>query len=114
MNSNRMQTPEFIGRDGRIIYNGIGQDAHRYEVYPDAPAWRMGDTPAEPAERFDPAAAPSQPTHMEDFFEAVRTRKPTRCNEDEAFIEAATLLMSVESYKQKRQVRWDKEREEIV
>lgn len=114
MNSNRMQTPEFIGREGRIVYNGIGQDANRYEVYPDAPAWRMGDSLPEPAERFDPAAVPSQLTHMEDFLESVRTRKPTRCNEDEAFVEAATLLMSVESYKQKRQVRWDKEREEIV
>jgi len=74
----------------------------------------MGEAPPEPAERFDPVAAPPQPTHMEDFFNAVRTRKPPRCNEDEAFIEAATLLMSVESYKQKRQVRWDREREEIV
>ncbi len=114
MNSDRRQTPEFIGRDGRLVYNGIGQDANRYEVYPDVPAWRMGDTPVEPVDRFDPAVAPSQPTHMEDFFEAVRTRKTPLCNEDEAFIEAATLLMSVESYKQKRQVRWDKEREEIV
>ena len=32
----------------------------------------------------------------------------------EAFIEAATVLMSVESYHQKRQVRWDPVNEEIV
>jgi hypothetical protein len=44
----------------------------------------------------------------------VRTRETPRCNEDEAFIEAATLLMSVESYHQKRQVRWNPEDEEIV
>jgi len=33
---------------------------------------------------------------------------------DEAFIETATYLMSVESYKQKRRVRWDAAKEQIV
>jgi hypothetical protein len=33
---------------------------------------------------------------------------------DEAFIEAATLIMSVEALKQERKVRWDREREVIV
>ena len=44
----------------------------------------------------------------------VRTRERCQCNEDEAFIEVATLLMSVKSYFAKRQVRWDKAKEEIV
>ncbi len=51
---------------------------------------------------------------MEDFLQCVRTRKRTQCNEDEAFIEVATLLMSIQAYQQKRQVRWDKKKEEIV
>jgi hypothetical protein len=33
---------------------------------------------------------------------------------DEAFVEVATLLMSIESFKQKRIVRWDAGREEII
>ena len=44
----------------------------------------------------------------------VRSRQKTRCNEDEAFIEAATLIMSVESYKRERKVKWDRAKEEIV
>jgi hypothetical protein len=113
-NSARNQTPEFCGKQGRMIYNGIGQDASRFEIYEDVPAWKMARTPPEPTYRFDPSKAPRWPSHMEDFLQCVRTRKPPRCNEDEAFIETATLLMSVKSYELKRQVRWDRDREEIV
>jgi hypothetical protein len=38
----------------------------------------------------------------------------TRRNMDEAFIEAATLILSVEAYKQERKVNWDTVKEEIV
>jgi hypothetical protein len=38
----------------------------------------------------------------------------TRCNEDETFIEAATLILSVEAYKQERKARWHAVKEEIV
>jgi hypothetical protein len=33
---------------------------------------------------------------------------------DEAFIETATYLMSIEAYQQQRTVRWDIVKEEIV
>jgi hypothetical protein len=33
---------------------------------------------------------------------------------DEAFIEAATLILSVEAYKQERKVKWDAEKQEIA
>ena len=39
--------------------------------------------------------------------------RPKR-NTEEAFIEMATALMSVESYRLKREVRWDAKREAIV
>ena len=74
----------------------------------------MDKDPAKPIYKFDKAKAPQWPSHMEDFLGCVRTRKQPRCNEDEAFIEAATLVMSLESYHKKRQVRWDRKREEIV
>ena len=41
-NSSREQTPEFCGRDARMVFNSIGQDASRFEVYKDGPAWTMG------------------------------------------------------------------------
>jgi len=44
----------------------------------------------------------------------VRTGGRPKCHIDEAFIEIATALMSVESYHLKRQVRWDPEKEDIV
>lgn len=114
LNSRRDQTPEFLGKDARMIYNSIGQGADRFEIYADEPAWRMDSRQPEPAQRFDPATVPPQPTHMEDFLQCVRTRQKPRCNEDEAFIEVATLVMSVEAYRQGRQVRWDRDREAIV
>ena len=97
-----------------MIYNGIGQDASRFEIYDDGAAWLMNAPGPKATYQFDPRTAPKQPSHMEDFLECVRSRNVPRCNVDEAFIEAATLMMSVESYRQKRQVRWDREREEIV
>ena len=51
---------------------------------------------------------------MNNFFNCVRTGERCWCNEDEAFIEVVTLLMSVQSYHAKRQVRWDPVAEQIV
>lgn len=53
-------------------------------------------------------------SHMEDFLDCVRTRKEPRCGVDRAFEEAVAILMSVESYKQGRKVRWEPSFEEIV
>lgn len=115
MNSNRKQTPEFIGRDGRLIFSDIGQSASLFEIYADEPAYKPARYPQpQPTYFFAPGKEQAKPTHMENFLQCVRTRETPECNEDEAFIEAVTLLMSVESYKQKRQVRWDPVREEIV
>ena len=44
----------------------------------------------------------------------MRTGGRPKCNIDEAFIEIATALMSVESYRKKREVRWDAKSETIV
>jgi len=46
MNAKREQPPEYIGRDGRLIFNNIGQGANRFWVYPDGPAFpHMGKMP---------------------------------------------------------------------
>lgn len=114
MNSGRIQPPEYLGREGRLIFNGIGQDANRFWIYPDGVAYpHLGRMP-EATYTFDRAKAEKWPSHMEDFLQCVRTKGTPKCNIDEAFIEIATALMSVESYQQKRQVRWDPKTEEIV
>jgi len=114
-NSKRMQTPEFVGRDARMIFNDIGQAASRFEVYADDRAYVPSQYPApKPTFKFAAGREHRKPSHMENFLTCVRTRKKSWCNEDEAFIEAVTLLMSVESYKKKKQVRWDSRKERIV
>lgn len=115
MSSRRGQPPEFIGRDGRIVFNRIGQDATRFEQYGDENAWRMSnESRLDPVEYFAPGREHRQRDHMDDFLHCVRTREKPRCDEDESFIETAVYMMSVKSYFEKRQVRWDKENEEIV
>jgi predicted dehydrogenase len=115
MNSQRKQTPEFIGRAGRIIFSDIGQDASMFETYADEPAYELARRPQpQPTHFFAPTPEHERPSHMEDFLQCVRTRERPRCNEDEAFVEAATLLMSVQSFQQKRQVRWNPVDEEII
>lgn len=115
MNSKREQPPEYIGREGRLIFNSIGQSANRFWIYPDGPAFpHMQRKPIEPTYVYDLAKAPRWPSHMDDFLQCVRTGGAPKCNIDEAFIEIATVLMSTESYRLKREVRWDPRREEIV
>ena len=113
-NSRREQSPEFCGRDARMVFNSIGQDASRFEVYKDTGASTTGRRVQEPTYRYVPNRDTRWPNHMENFLQCVRTGQTPRCNVDEAFIETATYLMSVESYHKKRQVRWDSSKEEIV
>ena len=53
-------------------------------------------------------------THMQDFIDCTRTRQTPRCGVDRAFEEAVAIVMSVEAYKQGRQVKWDAAREELA
>ena len=86
-----------------------------FEVYEDGKAYAPSRYPQpKPSFFFAATKENAKPNHLQDFLTCVRTRGKTQCNEDEAFIETATLLMSVEAYKQKRQVRWDAEKEEII
>jgi len=116
-----LQPPEFRGKEATLRCDGIAQDVSTFDVFAEPSsekyAARIGKgeiQPGKPFMKFDPAKTPPLPSHMQDFFNCVRSRKKTRCNEDEAFIEAATLILSVEAYKQERKVRWDAAKEEIV
>ncbi|MCC6354110.1 MAG: Gfo/Idh/MocA family oxidoreductase [Verrucomicrobiae bacterium] len=114
MNSRREQPPEYIGKDGRLIFSAIGQSASRFWIYPDGPAFpHMGKMP-EPTYAYDPAKGEKWPNHMDDFLQCARTGNRPKCHIDEAFIEIATALMSVESYRLRREVRWDPVKEEIT
>jgi predicted dehydrogenase len=112
-NSKRQQPPEYLGKEGRLIFNNIGHNATEFWIYPDGNAWDP-KKPLEPKFHFDSRTQPPAPSHCQDFITCVRTRQQPKCNVDEAFVEVATYLMSVEAYRRGRQVRWDTQREEIV
>lgn len=115
MNSRRSQTPEYIGREGRMIFDSIGQNASLFEIYADGHAHQIAARPQpQPTFFFKPGKEHRRPDHMQDFLDCVRTREQPRCNEDEAFIETVVIAMSMASFREKRQVRWDREKEEIV
>lgn len=53
-------------------------------------------------------------SHMRNFIDCMRSREETRCGVQRAWEEAATVMMSVESFRRERKVKWDAAREEIV
>jgi predicted dehydrogenase len=115
MNSRREQAPEYVGRKGRLIFDTIGANASLFEIFGDETAHKPAVYPQpKPGYFFTPGKEHRKPDHLEDFLNCVRTRAKPQCDEDEAFIETATLLMSMEAYRQQRQVRWDPVKEEII
>lgn len=120
-NSSFVQPPEFRGKEGMIRFNQIAQSADYFEVYADPQSvdykadFESGKKkPGEAFMKFDPSKTPAQPNHMEDFFNCVRSRQKPKCNEEEAFVEAATLVMSIKALQKRREVRWDAQKQDIV
>ncbi len=58
--------------------------------------------------RTDPAA------HMKNFFDCIRSGKEPNCPFDVGFRVSIACRMAVESYRQKRTMRWDPVKEEIL
>lgn len=121
MNSALTQPPEFRGKEGTLRFDQIAQSVSDFDVYAEPRSEKYGEKVEsgqikrnQPFMKFDPSKTPTPPSHMQDFFNCVRSRKKTKCNEDQAFIEAATLIMAVKSLMEKRQVRWDKEKQDVV
>ena len=114
--------PEFAPRADARVHRpdrADGLQRHRAKRQPlrdlrRRPAGAIGGRPPEPVYRYVAGKKDRWPNHMEDFLQCVRTGARPRCNEDEAFIDTVTFLMSVESFRRKRQVRWDRKLEEIV
>lgn len=104
-------SPVEIGcKEGVLRFNDIAHNVTGFEIIPEGFNSRKDTLP----NAYQPGKTPPQPNHMQDFFNCVRTRSRPKCNEDEGFIETVTYLMSVKSYREKREVRWDWKKEEIV
>jgi predicted dehydrogenase len=109
MNSHAGQNVELCGKLATLKFNSIGQDLTNFEIQK-ASFQKRENVP----EGYERGKTPGQPNHMMDFFNCVRSRGTPKCPVDEAFIESATYLMSVEAHRQQRTVRWDPVKEEIV
>ena len=110
MNTSQPKQPvEICGRDATLRFDDIAHDVTRFQILPEEHNTRT-DLP----KGYEGKKTPKQPNHMEDWVNCIRSRGTPKCSTDEAFIETATFLMSLISYQQRRQVRWDAVREEIV
>ncbi len=80
-----------------------------FEVIPAGYKEQSGRLPG-----YQRGKTPPQPNHMEDWVNCIRSRGTPKCSTDEAFIETATFLMSLEAQQRGRRMKWDRAREEIV
>jgi predicted dehydrogenase len=109
-NASAFQPVEVCGKEGILRFNGIAHDVSDFEIVVDGFNRRKDSCPT----AYQKGKTERQPNHMQDFFNCVRSRKKTKCNEDEGYIETVTYLMAVKSLREKRQVRWDAQKQEIV
>ena len=110
MNTGQPKQPvEICGRDATLRFDAIAHDVTTFQILPEDHNTRT-DLP----KGYERGKTPRQPNHMVDWVNCIHSRGTPKCSTDEAFIETATFLMSLESYQQQRMVRWDAAREEIV
>ena len=109
MNTNVGQPVEICGKQATLRFDAIAHDVSSFEIVPEGYADKKGLPSG-----YDRARTPPQPNHMLDWIQCMRSRCTPKCSTDEAFIETATFLMSVESHHRRRAVRWDPTAEAIV
>ena len=109
MNTTDSQPVTFCGRDATLRFDDIAHNVNTFEIIP-AGYNRKADLP----KGYQRGKTPSQPNHMVDWLNCVRSRGTPKCSTDEAFIETATFLMSLKAQQEQRMVWWDAAREEIV
>jgi len=109
MNTNDSQPVTICGRDATLRFDDIAHNVTKFEIIP-AGHNQRADLP----KGYVSGQTPAQPSHMVDWLNCIRTRGTPKCSTDEAFIETATFLMSLKAQQERRMVRWDAAREEIV
>jgi predicted dehydrogenase len=101
-NSSPSMTEEVLGDDGSI-FKGIKEIRYSPE--------KMNRPDGEPLN----GTTPSYPhAHMQNFLDCVRSGKETNCPFELGFRVAVACRMAVDSYRQKKTVRWDAQQETIV
>lgn len=109
MNATDNQPVTICGRDATLRFDTIAHDVSTFEIIPAG----HNRNPGLP-KGFARNQTPPQPNHVVDWLGCIRSRGTPKCSTEEAFIETATFLMSLEAQQERRMVRWDPVREEIV
>jgi predicted dehydrogenase len=109
MNSTDSQPVTLCGRDATLRFDDIAHEVRTFEVIPAG----HNRNPGLP-KGYGRGKTPQQPNHLVDWVNCIRTRGTPKCSADEAFVETATFLMSLQAQQQGRRVRWDAARQEIV
>jgi predicted dehydrogenase len=125
-NGHTGRTVQLLGRDATIEVYGDSCRVYDAEWKPEYAAKRAKARELAPLAGLKPQDAVTPPdysmdpgeivvsSHMQNFVDCIRSRELPRCHVDRAFEEAVTIVMSVEAYRLRRQVRWDPVKEEIV
>ncbi len=108
-NATDNQPVTLCGRDAPLRFDASAHDVTTFEIIP-AGHHRNAGLPG----GYERGKTPPQPNHIVDWLNCIRTRGTPKCSTDEAFIETATFLMSLQAQQEGRLVRWDPVREEIV
>ena len=109
MNATDSLPVTLCGRDATLRFDAIAHDVSNFEIIP-AEHNRQAGLP----KGYERGRTPNQPNHLVDWVNCIQSRGTPKCSTDEAFIETATFLMSLVSQQERRVVRWDAVREEIV
>lgn len=109
MVSSASQPVEICGRDATLRFDGIAHDVTTFTIQR-ARHNKRTDLPA----GYERGKTPAQPHHLLDWVQCIQSGGTPKCSTDESFIEAATSLMSLVSARERRVVRWDPVKEEIV
>jgi predicted dehydrogenase len=101
-NSSPSMTEQILGNDGSI-FKGIQEIRYIPE--------KINLPQAQPLEGHTPSVPHA---HMQNFLDCIRTGKETNCPFDLGFRVSIACRMAVESYRQKRTMKWDAAAEQIV
>ncbi|HEV2500531.1 MAG TPA: Gfo/Idh/MocA family oxidoreductase [Terriglobia bacterium] len=118
---NRFYTADddlLLGRKGTLIRHNesiryLSQSERHHEPV-DEPAAAAGGVQSQNIHPDIVSGGDETVTHMQNFFDCVRSRKETNCPFDLGYKSAIACQMALAALHQKRAVRWDTEREEIV
>jgi predicted dehydrogenase len=96
-----------LGTKGTIVHDET--DTPRY-----VPQGKTSGNGAQPETGKTVDYADATDTHMQNFFDCVRTRKEPNCPFEIGFQSAIACQMAVRSYREGRTVKWDEKLEDIV